>query len=229
MASSGTYTYDPSIADVVLNAYGRIGIRRTDILVQHLTDAANEANLALVSFSNRQPNLWTSELISQTLSSGVATYTLSNRVVMILSAYISTTVSLNTIDRIIAPLSTTEYAAIPNKSQTAPPTQFWFDRQVTPQVTVWPVPDTATTYTLKMRCVRQLQDASLPSGVTLDLPYRWMDAFTAELALRLARIYRPEIEDKRKADAKEAYDIAAAQDQENVPMYVRPMFSGYYR
>ena len=80
-----------------------------------------------------------------------------------------------------------------------------------------------------MQCVRQLQDASIPSGVTLDLPYRWLDAFTAELSARLAKRYKPELEDKRKLDAAEAYAIAAMQDQENVPLYVRPMFDAYYR
>lgn len=229
MASSGTYTFNPAIADVIMNAYGRIGIRRTDILAEHLVDAANEANLALVMFSNRQPNLWTSELVTQSLTSGVATYTLNARVIMILAAYISITVGSSTVDRIITPISTTEYAALPNKDQSAPPTQYWFNRQSTPQVTLWPVPDSATTYTLKMQCVRQLQDASIPSGVTLDLPYRWLDAFTAELSARLAKRYKPDLEDRRKLDAAEAYAIAAMQDQENVPLYVRPMFDAYYR
>jgi hypothetical protein len=75
-----------------------------------------------------------------------------------------------------------------------------------------------------------MQDANLPGGETPDLPYLWLDWFIAGMAHRLARPYATtEIEKMRKADAVEAWTIAATQNTENVPLTLAPMISGYYR
>lgn len=216
-------------AEVVIGAFGRIGIRRTALVQEHLADAAKQINLALVKFANLQPNLWTSEQQSLSLVDGTATYALPARVVMPLSVIIRTGSGATQQDRFLYPVSTTDYAAYPNKTQTGFPSVYWFDRQIVPQITFYLVPDGNGPYTALLQCVRQVQDANLPSGETPDLPYRWLDAFEAELAHRLARTYRPELEDKRKLDAKEAWDIAAVQDTENVPMTLAPRLRGYYR
>lgn len=206
----------------MLTAFGRIGIRRTEITAQHLADAENEANLVQVKLSNKQPNLWTDELYEQALTAGTATYTLNARLIAIQAAFITTTSGGVSTDRVIWPYSTFEYAAIPDKTQEGPPTAYWYNRQITPQITLWPVPDDAATYALKLRVCRQIQDVSLANGTTLDLPYRWLDVFVADLAHRLSRIYAPDKEAMRKVDAAEAWTIAATEDQERLPTYLVP-------
>ena len=79
-----------------------------------------------------------------------------------------------------------------------------------------------------MRCVTQVQDATVPSGTTLDIPYRALDAFIAGLAHRLARLYKPDLEMQRKADAMEAWQTFAGNDVENTPMILAPGMSSYY-
>jgi hypothetical protein len=212
----------------MLTAFGRIGIRRTELTAQHMADADNEANLVQVKLSNRQPNLWTDELYTETLVESTATYTLNARLIAIQAAYLTTTSSGVSTDRLVWPLSTFEYAALPDKTQEGPPTSYWYNRQITPQITLWPVPDGNATYTLKLRVCRQIQDVSLTSGTTLDLPYRWLDVFVADLAHRLSRIYAPQLEPARKADAAEAWDNAAVEDQERVPMYLGMAIGNYY-
>ena len=213
----------------MLTAFGRIGIRRTEITAQHLADAENEANLVQVKLANKQPNLWTDELYEQTLTAGTATYTLSARLIAIQAAYLTTTSGDVSVDRIIWPYSTFEYAAIPDKTQDGPPTSYWYNRQITPQISLWPVPDDSATYALKLRVCRQIQDVSLVSGTTLDLPYRWLDVFVADLAHRLSRIYAQDKEMIRKADADEAWATAATEDQERVPLYIQPQTASYWR
>lgn len=223
MASTGTYAFGPSTADLTLNAFARIQIRRPELTTQHLTDAAMEANLLQVEYSNKQPNLWRSELYTQVLTASDGNYVLPARMIAIIAAYISTdNGDSTTTDRIIGPMSAYEYAAISTKSTEGPPTSFWMNRQIAPEINLWPVPDDAETYTLKLRILSQIQDAALPSGSTPDTPYRFFDAFTASLSHRLARIYKPELEMARKADAKEAWGIAANQDTEAVPLYIVP-------
>lgn len=229
MTASGTYAFNPAVSDITLNAYSRIGLRRPALTADHLQDAADEANFLLVEWSNKQPLLWTSEVQSFPLIQGTATYTLSVQTVMVLIAYIQTTVGSTTIDRVISPVSTTEYASMPDKTTQGIPSTFWLDRQTTPTVTLWQPPDATGTYTLKLRTVRQIQDSKLPSGVTAEVPYRFLDAFAAGLAARLARMHAPALEELRKKDAVEAWTIAATQDVENVNLYIYPSLGSYYR
>ena len=97
------------------------------------------------------------------------------------------------------------------------------------QKSVWPVPDQSNYYTLTYYRVIQVQDANYENGQTVDIPYRWFDAFAAGLASRLAAIYAPDRVPLLEPKAEAAYMIAATQDTENVPMYLTPGLSGYYR
>jgi hypothetical protein len=229
MTSTGTTAFNPATSDLVLNAFSRIQITSSQLTTEHLVTADLEANLAQVKFANKQPNWWKSELVTQSLSFGSATYTLPARVVTIVLAYMTTVSGSSSTDRVITPISTSEYASYPNKTTQGAPTSFWFDRQITPQVTVWPVPDASSTYTLKLRVLSQMEDASGKSGYTPDFPYRWIDAFSDELTARLSRHFKPEQFQMHKAAAMESWEEAAAQDNEDVPIYVTPSISGYFR
>lgn len=222
MTSTGTYAFNPAASNLTLMAFSRVGIKQTEITAQHMYVADSEANLVQVELSNRQPNLWTSTLQSVTLTDGTASYDLPPQLIAIQAAYITTTSGSVSTDRIIWPLSAFEYAAMPNKAQQGPPTAYWLNMQISPTITLWPVPDDAATYTLNIRAVNQIQDASLRSGATLNLPFRFLDVWVAGLALRLARHFARDQEMIRKADYKDAWDVALMQDQEQVPIYITP-------
>ena len=230
MTTSGTYTFNPSLGEIVLNAYARCGVRRTAIMQEHMTDARFETNLMLASWANQGVNLWEVVLISVPLVQGQTTYTVPAKVVMILDAVIQqNTGTSSQFDRVIMPISRTEYSQTPNKLQQAPPTVFWFDRLINPTVTLWPVPDQSNYYTLNYYAVTQIQDAELTDAQTVDIPYRWLDALAAGLAARLAAIYAPDRMQMLEAKAAQAYTIAATQDTENVPLYITPGLAGYFR
>jgi hypothetical protein len=227
---SSTYSYAPSLGDFVLNAFGRIGIRRTELTQQHLADAANEANLVQVELSNRIPNLWLAETYDVSLVAGTKTYTLAARLIAPMAVYMTVTPSGGTpYDRILTPISTTDYDAIPNKDMEATPSTYFFDRQIIPQITMWPVPPDGSDYVLHLRMISQPQDATLPNGVQPQIPYRFFDAFISALAWRLAVIYAPDKEAARLAQAERAWSLAANNDTEMTPMYVSPGIGGYYR
>jgi hypothetical protein len=228
MTSSGTYSFSLSNANIVEQAFGRLTIRRTALLAEHLRDGWRELNLALVKFDNLQPNLWKSADETVALIDGTATYDMLPRDVNILSCFIRTGTGTGQNDRTIYPVSTTEYTSYPNKNITGFPTVFWFDRQITPQITFWPVPDQTSYYTAYLKVVRQVQDANLPGGETPDVPVRFYDALIAETAYRLSRYWKPELEMARKQDAMDAWTIAATQDVENVNLTITPMVGVYY-
>jgi hypothetical protein len=225
---SGSYNFLPSAGDIIITAFQRIGIRPTEILQTHLQQAIIEMNLLQVKLSNLQPNLWDVDLQILPLVQGTATYSLPAETVMITNAYIRTGIGNQSIDRLIFPISQTEYAAIPNKFVQAPPTQFWFNRLISPTLTLYQVPDGNGPYTLYFYRVRQIQDATLPNGFQMEVPYLWLDAMTAGLSHRLARVFAPTLEQIRKADADEAWTVAATQNVENVPMFIAPGLIGYF-
>jgi hypothetical protein len=229
MTTSGTYTFNPTLGELVLNAFARCGIRRTALVQEHMQDARLETNFMLSSWSNRGVNLWKVDTQSIPLIQGQATYSVPSNTIMMLDAYISTGSGQSEFDRIVLPISRTEYAYTPNKNLQSPPTVFWFDRLINPTVTMWPVPDQSNYYTFTYYRVIQVQDANYENGQTVDIPYRWFDAFAAGLAARLAAIYAPERAPLLEPKAETAYIIAATQDTENVPMYLTPGLSGYYR
>lgn len=229
MTTSGTYSFNPSLGEVVLNAFARCGVRRTALAQEHLADARFEANLMFSDWSNKGVNLWEVDRVSVPLVQGTTTYNVDPKTVMILDAVITTGSGASQFDRVIMPISRTEYSQTPNKNLQAPPTVFWFDRLINPTVTLWPVPDQSSYYTLNYYRVTQIQDAELTNGQTLDIPYRWMDAMCAGLAARVAAIYAPDRLALLEAKAAQAYTTAATQDTENVPLYIMPGLSGYYR
>jgi hypothetical protein len=230
MTTSGTYNFSPSLGELVLYSYNLIGLRNTSLRAEHMEAARMAANMLLSRFSNQGVNLWAVDLVTTTLVSGQATYPVDSNTVMILDAYVTTAQSGGNIDRIILPVSRTEYASYPNKEQQGFPTVFWFDRLLSPTVTLWPVPnvDNGPT-TLSYYRVKQLQDANLTNGQNVEIPYLWMESFAYGLALRLAMIWAPDKVALLKPLADEAYQIAADQNIETASYFISPMISGYFR
>jgi len=226
MTTSGTYAFNPSLGEIVLYAYQNIGIRPTSVLQEHMESARMAANMMLARFSNQGVNLWAVDLVTVPLVEGQATYAVDGNTIMVLDAYTTTD---SGIDRVIMPISRTEYASYPNKTQQGFPTSYWFDRLVSPTLTLWPVPDGSSATILKYYRVRQVQDANLQNGENVEIPYRWLEAFADGLAYRLARIWQPQMAVPLKAQADESYQIAAEQDVEAVNTYISPMIGGYFR
>lgn len=230
MASSGTYNFLPSVGELVLNSYARIQMRRPSLTTEHFADARMEANLLQVEWSNRGVTLWTVDLQSITLVENVVTYDVPSTTITILDAYARTAVGGQNTDRYLMPISRTEYASFPNKTASpGPPITYWYDRLISPTVTIWPPPDGQGPYTFNYYRYRQIQDANIPSGITPELPYRFLDACAAGLSCRLARMHKPEMLGETKQEAERTFSIAATQDTEGTPFYIIPGISSYYR
>ncbi len=226
MATSGTYTFNPSLGELTVYAYQLIGVRPTALLQEHMDAARIATNMMFTRWSNQGVNLWQVDLVTVSLIQGTATYNVDANTVTMLDAYIE--YGSPAIDRVILPISRTEYASYPNKTQQGFPTTFWFDRLLSPTVTLWPVPD-GTQTSLKYYRVIRLQDANLAGNQELDIPPIWLEAMAYGLAERLAMIWAPEKVQIMKPMADEAYQIAAAQNVETAQQYISPQISGYFR
>lgn len=230
MTTSGTTLYNPSIGETILYSFNLCQIRSTSIAQEHLNSARQAMNMMLSRWSNMGVNLWKVDTETITLVAGQSTYPVPADTIMILDMYARTPSGTSNTDRIMMPISRTEYASYPNKAQQGFPTVFWFDRLISPTVTIWPVPDgSGNPSTITYYRVTQIQDANLPGGETIDIPYRWLDAFANGLAYYLSRIWQPQLTPQLKAEADEAYQIAANQDVENVSVFLSPQIAPYFR
>jgi hypothetical protein len=193
MTTSGTYTFNPSLGELVIYAFNLCGLRGTSVLQEHMQSARMASNMLLSRWANQGVNLWKVDLVTVALVTGQATYTVDANTVVMLDAYVTNDQTGENIDRIIMPVSRTEYASYPNKEQQGFPTVFWFDRLLSPTVTLWPVPNVDNgPSTLSYYRVTQIQDSNLSSGQTVDIPYLWMEAYAYALAQRLAIIWNPQ-------------------------------------
>lgn len=230
MTTSGSYTFNPSLGELVLNAFARIQVLRSQLTQDHMVNSRLESNLLQQEWNNKGVNLWTVDKIVVPLVAAQTTYTVPPETVMILDAFIRQNAgSASESDTSIMPFSRTDYASISNKANQGVPTSFWFDRLISPTITLWPVPNSATPYELHYYRYRLIQDATFANAMNVEIPVLWLDAFAAGLAHRLSRLYNRNLTKDCKMDAVEAFDIAATQNTENVQMNITPGLSGYYR
>jgi hypothetical protein len=143
------------------------------------------------------------------------------------------TISAFPVDIVLYPLSRGDYMAIPLKEQQGRPTSYWLDRQVVPVFNVWLAPDQNGPYELVYRASQQVQDADITGGQTLAMPYRFYEAFCADLTARMAFKWPPKPETGVTiADlvtyAQSQWDLAADEDRERVSSFLTPDFASYF-
>ena len=227
MSTTGTYNFDPALGSLVIDAFGNCGVRRTELRAQHMDDARFAANLITARWAASGVNLWAVDLQTVALVQGQATYDVPDNTIFILDAYI--TQGSPAIDTLIYPISRSDYVAISDKATQSTPSVFWFDRTLSPTVTLWAVPSQTGTWTLKYWRARQIQDSSLSNGGSVEMPIRFVDAFSWELSARMAMKYAPDRAVMLKQEAREAWDIATSSDTENVALQIQPTLAGYFR
>jgi hypothetical protein len=124
-----------------------------------------------------------------------------------------------------------DYANQPNKTtQSETSTNFYFEKLVNPQATVWPVPKDDTRHFVLFR-YRQIQDVGSLTN-ELELPSRWAESITWHWSLRLA-FEIPEVTPDRR---KEVQAMAAsmvieveAGETDSAPTYFAPRIGVYTR
>lgn len=226
---SNTYDFDPALGELVIGAYARCGIRRTELTQQHMADARFEANMVQSEMTGDGVNLWQVDLITIPLFAGQATYDVPDTTVFILDVYVrQNATSSMPIDRLILPMSRSDYAAVANKTMQGFPTSYWWNQQLQPTITLWPVPQQDGTFLRYYRQTRAM-DANNQNGTQTQIPYAAYDYFTWALAERLAFIYAPDkipMMGPRKAQAYQKYIQATT---ENTPVEMNVQLRSYFR
>lgn len=214
MTTSGTTTFNLDIAEVVEEAFERLG--QTLRTGYDAKTARRSLNLMFTEWASRGVNLWTVEEGSITLTEGQGSETLDAKTADILDAVIRRSGT----DYVLTRFGRSEWANIPTKTTQGRPSQFWYDRQKTPVVNLWPVPDNSTDQ-LVYWYIRRIEDAGSLQN-TADVPWRFLNCMVSGLTYYLALKKAPAMVPQLRTIYDEDFRLASEEDEERVPLRLVP-------
>ena len=119
-----------------------------------------------------------------------------------------------------ARLSRDGYITIPNKTETGRPSQFFLDRQITPNLKIWPAPENSTDILIFDRLYR-IDDGDDFTN-TLGVPFRFYPALAAGLAYYIALNRAPVRIQILKPLYEEEMERAMTEDRDRASFNVVP-------
>lgn len=220
MTTSNSKDFDLDVAEYVEEAFERCGLEvRTGY---DLKTAKRSLNLMLADWANRGLNQWTIKQRTVAMVVGDGSYQLGNDVIDVLSVIVQRDGTDYSLDR----LSRDGFLTIPNKATQGRVNQFFLDRQITPVLNLWPVPDNATDV-VYYDALTRMDDADIYTN-TMDLPFRFYPCLAAGLAYYIALKRAPNRVQMLKAVYEEEFDRAATEDRDRSSFNVVPNYQ-YYR
>ena len=228
MALSGSKTFELDVADYVEEAFERCGLElRTGY---DLKSANRSLNLMLAEWANRGLNQWTVKEKTVAMVQGTSTYNIDSTnataPIDVLDVYIRETQGSETTDLPMTRLSRAEYSHITTKLSTGKPNQFLVDKQTTPTLTVWPVPDKTSTYTVYMNVLTRMDDADAGAN-TMDMPFRFYPCLAAGLAYYISLKRAPDRTSMLKSLYEEEFQRALSTDEDRASFRVSPSLRSY--
>ena len=221
MTTSGTSAFNLDVAEIIEEAYEMCALELRS--GYDMKTARRSLNLLAIDWASRGYNLWTVEQAVVPLLTGVASYALPDDTIDVVEMVISSTSGTTTTDIAITRIGMATYATIPVKETQGRPVQVWVDRQITPQITVWPVPPD-NSYTFKYWRLRRIQDAGTSGELTFDIPTRFLPCLISGLAYKIAlkRVSDENRLNRLKSEYESAWLEASTEDREKVTMRIVP-------
>ena len=216
MAVSGSTNFELDVSDYIEEAFERCGLEvRTGY---DLKSANRSLNLMLSEWANRGLNQWTIAQRTQTVTADDKEYSIGTDVIDILSAV----VRRDNVDFTMERISRDQYLSIPNKATTGRPSQFFLDRQTTPNLKVWPAPENSTDV-IHYDALTRIDDSDAFTN-TLDIPFRFYPCLAAGLAYYIAIKRSPDRVQLLKAVYEEEFDRAMQEDRDRASFNVVPRY-----
>ena len=220
MTVSGSKDFELDVAEYIEEAFERCGLEvRTGY---DLKTAKRSLNLMLAEWANRGLNQWTIKQRTQTVTQADGEYDLGTDVIDVLSLV----VRRDNTDFALTRVSRDTFLSIPNKTTQGRPSQFFLDRQITPNLKVWPIPENSTDVIIYDALTR-MDDADAQVN-TLDMPFRFYPCLAAGLAYYIALKRAPNRLQLLKAVYEEEFERAMAEDRDRASFNVVPQFQ-YFR
>ena len=221
---SSTANFDLSIDDIAEEAYERCGLQIRS--GYDIKTARRSLNLMLAEWANRGLNLWTIQLQEKTIPattqslSGTSLFGAnandSQQIVDITDVVIRDS---NNNDFSASSISRSTYLNYAVKSTSGRPTQYYFERTISPTLFLYPAAD--VTYTLRYYALVRMFDSGDYTN-NAQVPFRFLPCLTAGLAYYISMKRTPERIQLLKQVYEDEFQRAAAQDGERTSLFLTP-------
>lgn len=210
MATSGTYIFNPDLAEMVDEALERCRIDPAKITSRHILSARRSMRFMLADWATKDYHCFRIEQQTMTLVQSQASYVAGTDFDLDVGGVnlievIDVVLRRNGVDIPVEFMSRAELLNIPDKSIEGRPDRVFIDKGrdgIT--MTLWTVPENSTDE-LVFNAVRKFEDSNAASD-NADIPYQMYDAFAYALAFRLAEKYAPpELEQALYGKAENAF------------------------
>jgi hypothetical protein len=231
--TSGTATFEKgfSIADIVEEAYERIGIQ--GVSGYQLKGARRSLNILFQEWANRGLHYWEVNNNSITLVDGQSTYTMyrstadgtsdATAIYGVDDILEASYRNSSSVDSPLTKISRSEYQALSNKTSEGQPTQYFVQRFIDKvTITLYLTPgSTEAGNTINYYYVNRIQDAGDYSN-DADVPYRFVPCMIAGLAYYLAVKFSPERIQTLKMLYEDELQRALQEDGSSSSSYISP-------
>ena len=225
--SSGTQTFDLNLNEVVEDAYELCGLVATT--GSDYRSARRSLDMMFIEWANRGTNFWTLHENQTALAAGQQTVDLDPNVLDIIEHY----TRLNDgepgqTDLHLKRIGVDDWANLPNKNSRGRPVNIWVEKtKEFPVLHLWPVP--TKPYTLVWHELIRIEDTGNNPADNLDVPWRFIPAMVAGLAVRVAEKRAPERLQILFVKETTTWDDAVASDRERRATRFSPNLNPYRR
>ena len=242
MATSGTTAFNPSIDEIIEEAYERTNVRGTRTGYQ-LRSARRSLNILLSEWGNRGINLWKIKLASIPLVEGQAEYNYTadstnfpTDISDVLEAYVRNNSTVTApVDTALSKIGRSTYSALPNKLSKGTPSQYYVQRQAyvrnaagtitaSPNIYLYTTPSSSfsgANYSVNFYYMGKIEDAGAYTN-TSDTVFRFYPALISGLAYYLSMKYAPDRTQNLKLLYEDELLRAEAADGSDNSTYITP-------
>jgi hypothetical protein len=231
--TSGTATFEKgfSIADIVEEAYERIGIQ--GVSGYQLKGARRSLNILFQEWANRGLHYWEIANNNITLVNGQSVYTMfrstadgtsdATAVYGVEDVLEASYRNSDNIDFPLTKINRSEYQAFSNKTSTGVPSQYFVQRFIDKvTITLYLTPgSTEAGNTINYYYVKRIQDVGDYTNAT-DVPYRFVPCMASGLAFYLAQKFKPEMTQQMKLLYEDELNRALTEDGSSSSSYITP-------
>jgi len=229
MSVTGTYITDPVLADYTDEAAERAGLDLQEITGQHLISIRRSVGFVLSRWSNRGGRQWTFEQVVHPTVVDETVFDLPVGTIQVQTAVLRR----DSTDTEMYPISRSDYLIIHDKALIGRPDRYFIDRRrdtpsaANPPQMFYRLAAENNTDEIVVNVWKQVQDPGNAQN-TIDIPFRFQEAFVAALAAKIAQKYAPDRFVGLVTESEVLFKEADDEDADTAPMVISVNYDRFY-
>lgn len=221
MSTTGTYLADPTLAEYADEAFERAGVSASAINGEHIRSFRRSVGLVFSAWATDIPHQWKFGSTEHTVTVNETEFDLPAGLIDVQTVMLRR----SGYETEMTPFARSDYQLLHDKSQTGRPDKYYVDKRrdtdssTRARMIYWRAAENSTDV-IVVSYFSQMEDVGTAGAGTLDVPYKFQEALSAELAARMAEKFKPERYDRLRVNADRQYRMARGSDAENAALVV---------